>query len=85
MFEQEGYWAPYFYHQYLDGGADEVVYEEDKELETAIFHITGEEKKHCPELETWKTIILQKSSEGFVIVSRWWESVSYMKEAVEGR
>lgn len=60
-FEGEPIYVPYFWDEYLNGGADEE--DEDGVL---IFIVTEEDRDQFPELKTGDRIGLVQTSDGFI-------------------
>lgn len=60
-FEGESRYIPYFWEQYLDGGADE------DDGTTLTFRVTDEDKELFPELKGRKAVKLMEREDGFVV------------------
>ena len=60
-FEQEQAYVPYFWDQYLNGGAD------DDDGEILSFNVNADDQSLFPELELGQTIKLIETEFGFVV------------------
>ena len=60
-FEQEASYIPYFWDQYLNGGAD------DSNGDVLSFTVSADDQAIFPELELGQTIKLIENTYGFVI------------------
>lgn len=58
-FEGEAIYAPYFYNEYLNGGAED-------EGDRLAFDVTAEDRAEFPELKGVKRVFLQEDGNGFI-------------------
>lgn len=60
-FEGENPWVPYFWEQYLDGGAD------DDDGRVLTFRVSADDVRLFPELARRKRVRLMERDDGFVV------------------